>query len=157
MKRRNLLSSFKYAFNGMSHALKTQRNMKIHFVTAVAVVLVSLLLKLEVDEFLWIFLAITLVIVSETFNSFFEEFLDFVSPQYHEAVKHMKDMAAGSVLTASIFAITVAIIIFGKRFGFDLSVYASSVLFAYLFFVFIISIFIKDGKNKDKNDKPKKF
>ncbi len=154
MKRRNLLSSFKYAFEGMSHALKSQRNMKIHFVTASIVVAVSLILKLEVDEFLWIFLAITLVLVSEIFNSFFEEFLDFVSPQYHEAVKHMKDMAAGSVLTAAIFAVTVAIIIFGKRFGFNLSVYASIVLFAYLFFVFFISVFFKEKKNKE--DKSKK-
>ncbi len=154
MKRRNLLSSFKYAFEGMSHALKSQRNMKIHFVTAGTVVAVSLILKLEVDEFLWIFLAITLVLVSEIFNSFFEEFLDFVSPQYHEAVKHMKDMAAGSVLTAAIFAVTVAIIIFGKRFGFNLSVYASIVLFAYLFFVFFISVFFKEKKNKE--DKSKK-
>ncbi len=147
MKRRSLISSFKYAFNGISHVLKTQRNMKIHFATAGAVVVVSLFLRLEVDEFLWIFLAITLVLVSEIFNSFFEEFLDFVNPQYHESVKHMKDMAAGGVLTASIFAITVAIIIFGKRFGFDLSIYASIVLFAYLFFVFLISIFIKDKKS----------
>lgn len=136
----------------MSHALHTQRNMKIHFATAAAVVIVSLILKLEADEFLWIFLAITLVILSEVFNSFFEEFLDFVNPEYHEKVKHMKDMAAGGVLTSAIFAITVAFIIFGKRFGVDLSFYASFVLFAYLFLVFLISVFCKGEKSgKDKS------
>ncbi|BBJ27242.1 diacylglycerol kinase family protein [Athalassotoga saccharophila] len=145
MKRRTLINSFKYAFNGMAHALSTQRNMKIHFASAAAVIIVSLILKLEADEFLWIFLAITLVLLSETFNSFFEEFLDFVNPQYSEKVKHMKDMAAGGVLTAAIFAVTVAIIIFGKRFGINLALYASLVLFAYLFYIFII--FFKGGKN----------
>lgn len=156
MKSRSLLNSFKYAFNGMAHVLSTQRNMKIHFASAVGVIFVSLLLKLEVDEFLWIFLAITLVLLSETFNSFFEEFLDFINPQYSEKVKHMKDIAAGGVLTAAIFAVTVAIIIFGKRFGFSLSIYASSVLFSYLFFVFLISIFSKgekNGKNKSGNSR----
>ncbi len=147
MKRRSLINSFKYAFNGMAHTLSTQRNMKIHFVSAAAVVLVSLILRLEADEFLWIFLAITLVLLAETFNSFFEEFLDFVNPQYSEKVKHMKDMAAGGVLTAAIFAIMVAIIIFGKRFGLSLSLYASLVLFAYLFYVLIVSIFFKGEKN----------
>ncbi|PMP79466.1 MAG: diacylglycerol kinase, partial [Mesoaciditoga sp.] len=92
-----MIDSFKYAFNGMAHALSTQRNMKIHFASAIVVVFISLVLKLEADEFLWIFLAITLVLLSETFNSFFEEFLDFVNPQYSEKVKHMKDMAAGGV------------------------------------------------------------
>ncbi|HEU25165.1 MAG TPA: diacylglycerol kinase family protein [Mesoaciditoga lauensis] len=147
MKRRTLIDSFKYAFNGMAHALSTQRNMKIHFASAIVVVFISLVLKLEADEFLWIFLAITLVLLSETFNSFFEEFLDFVNPQYSEKVKHMKDMAAGGVLTAAIFAITVAIIIFGKRFGVNLSLYASLVLFAYLFYIFMISVFFKGGKS----------
>ncbi len=147
MKRRTLIDSFKYAFNGMAHALSTQRNMKIHFASAIAVVFISLVLKLEADEFLWIFLAITLVLLSETFNSFFEEFLDFVNPQYSEKVKHMKDMAAGGVLTAAIFAITVAIIIFGKRFGVNLSLYASLVLFAYLFYIFMVSVFFKGGKS----------
>ncbi|WP_428014093.1 diacylglycerol kinase family protein [Athalassotoga sp.] len=147
MKRRTLIDSFKYAFNGMAHALSTQRNMKIHFASAIVVVFISLVLKLEADEFLWIFLAITLVLLSETFNSFFEEFLDFVNPQYSEKVKHMKDMAAGGVLTAAIFAITVAIIIFGKRFGVNLSLYASLVLFAYLFYIFMVSVFFKGGKS----------
>ncbi|MGC8819049.1 MAG: diacylglycerol kinase family protein [Athalassotoga sp.] len=142
-----MIDSFKYAFNGMAHALSTQRNMKIHFASAIVVVFISLVLKLEADEFLWIFLAITLVLLSETFNSFFEEFLDFVNPQYSEKVKHMKDMAAGGVLTAAIFAITVAIIIFGKRFGVNLSLYASLVLFAYLFYIFMISVFFKGGKS----------
>ncbi|MGC8611891.1 MAG: diacylglycerol kinase family protein [Athalassotoga sp.] len=142
-----MIDSFKYAFNGMAHALSTQRNMKIHFASAIVVVFISLVLKLEADEFLWIFLAITLVLLSETFNSFFEEFLDFVNPQYSEKVKHMKDMAAGGVLTAAIFAITVAIIIFGKRFGVNLSLYASLVLFAYLFYIFMVSVFFKGGKS----------
>ncbi len=150
MKKR-MIDSFRFAFNGMVHALRTQRNMKIHFATAGFVVVVSLILKLEPDEFLWIFLAITLVLMAETFNSFFEEFLDFVNPQYHESVKHMKDMAAGSVLTAAIFAVVVAIIIFGKRFGVDLSVEASSVLFSYLGFTLVLSTFFKGEKNgKDK-------
>lgn len=152
MRRKSLLKSFKYAFEGMAHAFHTQRNMKIHFVTATVVVIVSLILRLEADEFLWIFLAITLVLLSEVLNSFFEEFLDFVNPEYHEKVKHMKDMAAGGVLTAAVFAVTVAVIIFGKKFGVDLSSYASLVLFAYLFFVFLISIFFKGGKDgKDKS------
>jgi|UniRef100_A0A7V3RFR0 diacylglycerol kinase (ATP) len=151
MKSRSLVDSFKYAFNGMVHVLKTQRNMKIHFTAAGAVVIVSLILQLEADEFLWIFLAITLVLMAETFNSFFEEFLDFVNPQYHESVKHMKDMAAGSVLTAAIFAVVVAVIIFGKKFGVDLSMDASLVLFGYLGFIFLLSLLSKGGKDgKDK-------
>lgn len=152
MKKRRLLSSFKAAFEGMAYTLKTQRNMKIHFAAAGGVIFFAIVLGIEADEILWIFLAIVLVLVSEILNTFFEDLLDFVNPQYSKAVKHMKDVAAAGVLTSAVFSVIVALIIFGNRFGSDTSVAAGILLLSYLVLVLIISVF-SGGEDDNKKSK----
>ncbi len=42
MKSRSLIESFNYAVNGIIYTLKTEKNMKIHFMAAIVVILLSL-------------------------------------------------------------------------------------------------------------------
>ena len=44
----SLIESFNYAFEGIIHVLRTQRNMRIHFAAAVAVLIAAL--AVDVDE-----------------------------------------------------------------------------------------------------------
>ena len=44
MKSKNILNSFKYAFNGIKTALKTERNMKIHITIMILVIIVGIIL-----------------------------------------------------------------------------------------------------------------
>ncbi|MFW6030549.1 MAG: diacylglycerol kinase, partial [Halanaerobiales bacterium] len=57
-----VVDSLNYAFEGIVHTLKTQRNMKIHFAIAFLVLLASLFVEISKLELIIIFFAITLVI-----------------------------------------------------------------------------------------------
>ncbi len=153
MKNHNILQSFACAFSGMAHIFKKERNMKIHFSAAIAIVILSMILNIGMNDMLWIFLAIALVMITEAMNTFFEELLNFISPQYNVSVKHMKDIAAGGVLTATIFAVIVALIVFGRKTGTDQSTLVDIVFFLYLGLIVLMSILggEKSGNEKDKS------
>lgn len=44
MKAKRLIDSLNYAFEGIIYGLKTQKNMKIHFLVAIVVLVASLFL-----------------------------------------------------------------------------------------------------------------
>lgn len=46
MKSRSLIESFNYAVSGIIYTLKTERNMRVHFIIAIIVIILSLFLIL---------------------------------------------------------------------------------------------------------------
>ncbi len=107
-----LIRSFGYAFKGVAYATTTQLNFRIHlFATAVAL-LMGYFLKISTAEWLWVAACITLVLVTELFNTMIEALTDFVSPGYNETAGRVKDMSAGTVVIAAAFALIVGLIIF---------------------------------------------
>jgi diacylglycerol kinase (ATP) len=70
------------------------------------------LLHISTSEWLWVALCITLVLVTEIFNTMIETLTDLVSPGYNEKAGHIKDMSAGAVVIAAIFALITGLIIF---------------------------------------------
>jgi diacylglycerol kinase len=107
------LDSFRHAFGGLWHAIKTQRNMRIHLAIAGAVLVLGL--YLQVDWLEWAVLALTIgfVLVAEMFNTVAEAAMDAATPYYHPLVKTAKDVAAGAVLLTSIIAVLVGLLILG--------------------------------------------
>jgi len=109
---KKLLNSFKYAFQGFSHATKTQLNFRVHlFATAIALLL-GWYLHLSANEWLWVILTITLVLAVELLNTAIEILTDMVSPNWNEKAGHVKDVSAAAVTIAAFFAIVVGCIIF---------------------------------------------
>jgi diacylglycerol kinase (ATP) len=106
------IKSFACAFAGIAAAFKTQTNVKMHFLAALVVVAVSLYFKINLTEWLFVISAIFLVLVSELFNTALEGLCDLYSSAYHPKIKFIKDVAAGAVLLAAIYALVVACIIF---------------------------------------------
>jgi diacylglycerol kinase (ATP) len=109
---KKLINSFGYAFKGVAHATATQLNFRIHLGATVLAVAFGWFLNISVSEWLWIALCITLVLVTELFNTMIEALTDLVSPGYNEKAGHIKDMSAGAVITSAIFALVTGIIIF---------------------------------------------
>jgi diacylglycerol kinase (ATP) len=68
--------------------------------------------KISGNEWLWVALSITIVLVTEVFNTMIEALTDLVSPGYNEKAGHIKDMSAGAVVIAAAFALLTGIIIF---------------------------------------------
>lgn len=113
MKR--LVRSFGHAFTGVGHGLRTQANMRIHTLAAVAVSAAGLWLQISPVE--WAILAVTIMIVmsAELFNTAIEAMVDRVGSGPHPLSKIAKDAAAGAVLVDAIGAVVVGVFIFGPR------------------------------------------
>ena len=70
------------------------------------------LIGLSSTEWIAIVFAIGSVLAAEAVNSSIEALADLVSPEYNEAIKRTKDLAAGAVLILAISAAIVGLIIF---------------------------------------------
>ncbi|AQS59897.1 diacylglycerol kinase family protein [Desulforamulus ferrireducens] len=115
---KGFLRSFTFALAGIRHVLRTQRNMKVHFAAATLAVAVGLFLHLSGFEWVLIFSAIFMVILTECINTAIEAMVDLVSPEYHPLAKIAKDCAAGAVLLAAMYALVVAgVILLPKLWG----------------------------------------
>jgi len=106
------LKSFRYAWNGLKILLKSEHNARIHFLAVIIVVAAGFLLGIARMEWIAIILAIGLVITAEIINSAIEYLVNFVSPDYHDLIKKVKDVSASAVLIAAIASLTVGLIIF---------------------------------------------
>lgn len=115
MKSRNLIDSFNYAIDGILHVFKTQRNMKIHFAIAMAVMFFCLFLDLTRVEFVIILFAISLVLIAEMINTAIETTIDMLVRNYNPMAKIAKNVAAGAVLIAAVNSVLVAYLIFFDR------------------------------------------
>lgn len=109
---RKRLRSFKYAFHGIWLLVRYEHNAWIHCFAAVCVLLAGFLLNLSAEEWIVIAFAIGLVLAAEAINSSIEALADLVSPEYNEAIKRTKDLAAGAVLILAITAAIVGFIVF---------------------------------------------
>lgn len=109
----NVLISLKNAYIGLSYCFKTQRNMIIHTLVGVVVIILALLLRVPQAGILFLLVAITFVIVAEAFNTAIEKAIDLFSKERNELAKASKDVAAGAVLLSSFFAVIVGILILG--------------------------------------------
>ncbi len=115
MKARKLLDSFNDAIAGVIYALKTQRNMKIHFAMAAAAMILGLFTGLDRIELLLLFFTVALVLVAEMINTSIEAAVDLMMETYHPLAKVAKNVAAGAVLISAVNAVVAAYILFFDR------------------------------------------
>jgi diacylglycerol kinase len=113
--RRNLSSfvaGFAYAAQGLAEAIRTQFNIRFHFVATLAALGLSFYLKLGHTEWCLIILAIAIVWIAELLNTALEYLTDFVSPEYNDIAGKVKDIAASSALVAAAASAAIGLIIF---------------------------------------------
>jgi diacylglycerol kinase (ATP) len=121
MKKRNLIDSFNAAIEGIIYTIKTQRNMRLHFLFAIMIILFSIFLQLERTELLIVCFTVSLVLICEMFNTAIEKVIDLITSDFHPLARIIKDVAAGCVLIASILAVIVGYLVFAKYIiNFDL-------------------------------------
>ena len=109
---KKLINSFKYAIEGFVSSFKTERNMKIHVLAMIIVIIFGFYLKINLIEWCFIALAIALVIGAELFNTAIETIVDMVSPEKNQKAKLAKDISAAAVLVFAIGALVTGVIIF---------------------------------------------
>jgi diacylglycerol kinase (ATP) len=108
----SLLDSFNYAFEGVIHVLRTQRNMRIHFAVAVAVLVAAVALGVDKVQLIALLLAIAFVLIAEMINTAIEAAIDVATTAFDPMAKLAKDIAAGAVLIAAVCATAVGYLVF---------------------------------------------
>ena len=111
----SLFESFNYAFEGIIHVLRTQRNMRIHFAIAVVVLLAALATGVDKNELIALLLAIAFVLIAEMVNTAIEGAIDVATTSFDPMAKLAKDIAAGAVLIATVTAVAIGYLVFADR------------------------------------------
>jgi diacylglycerol kinase (ATP) len=111
----SILESFNYAFEGIIHVLRTQRNMRIHFAVATLVLVAALASGVEKLELIALLLAIAFVLIAEMVNTAIEGAIDVATTSFDPMAKLAKDIAAGAVLIASAVAVAVGYLVFSGQ------------------------------------------
>lgn len=107
-----LHKSFKFALTGIFYVFISQRNMRIHILTAFLVILAGFYFKIGLTEWIFLSIAITLVLAAETINTAIETLVDLYTQEFHPLAKRAKDLAAGAVLFTAVNAIVIGSIVF---------------------------------------------
>jgi len=110
-----VLDSFNYAFEGIIHVLRTQRNMRIHFVVAFLVLVAALVVNVTKLELIALVISITFVLIAEMLNTGIEAAIDIATTSFDPMAKLAKDIAAGAVLIASVNAVMVGYLVFAGK------------------------------------------
>ena len=108
----NRLKSVGYAFKGAFLLLKTEASIKIQVVIAIIVTITGFYYNISSNEWIVQVLAIGLVMSIEGVNTAIEEMANFIHPERHNRIGLIKDIAAGAVFIASVFASIVGLIIY---------------------------------------------
>jgi len=113
--RPTVLESFNNSIEGIVHVLRTQRNMRIHFAIAVAVLAVAAVVGVSKIELVALLLAIAFVLVAEMINTAVESAIDVSTTAFDPMAKLAKDIAAGAVLIASVNAVAIGYLVFAGK------------------------------------------
>ena len=107
--------SFTYAFSGVMHAVRHERNMRFHLCTAVTVSAISAICGISRAELLAVVICISSVISAELINTAVENAVDAASKNVSPKAKAAKDCAAGAVLICALFSAVCGTVIFINR------------------------------------------
>ncbi len=157
-KNKTFFSAAKNALNGIIHAFKTERNLRIDYIIGLLVFVFSLFFDFTKTEYICLILTIGFVIFAEMINSTVEYIVDLITEEYNLKAKAAKDIAAGAVLVSSGISVIVAYFLFYDKISQAstrlLTAVLSSkthILFTILFALVILTIILKGIFSKDRN------
>ena len=121
MQENKIIESFNAAIEGFLYVVKTERNMRIHFLFAILIILLGIYLNFTPLEIMILVLTITLVLAAEMINTAIELIVDIiVDMEFHPIAKIIKDASAGVVLLAAINAAIVGYLLFSSKVPFTM-------------------------------------
>lgn len=109
---RRFFKAFVYAWNGILHGIKAERNMKMHVLAAIVVVVAGVLTKLSQVEWLIVMILIGGMFALELMNAAIERVVDLVTSERHPLAQQAKDLAAGAVLVFAIISAIIGLLLF---------------------------------------------
>jgi len=110
---RSCADSFRYAFSGWWHVIRTQRNAWIHAIVSLVVLLMCIWLRITPRDWAIIILAVAIVWAAEFFNTALEAIVDLAAPNQSHLARTSKDVGAAAVLIAAVASVMIGILILG--------------------------------------------
>ena len=104
--------SFYYAIKGWGHALKTELNLKFDVLVAILTIVLGIVFKISINEWMICITLIGLVLSAELMNTAIETVVDMFTREKNELAGKAKDISAGAVLILAIASAIVGGIIF---------------------------------------------
>lgn len=109
---KKFLRGFTFAWAGISHGFKTERNFKIHVFSAVTVILLGIVTKLSFVEWFIVLILIGGMLALELMNTAVERLVDLATEEVHPLAKQAKDVAAGAVLVFAFMSAVIGLLLF---------------------------------------------
>ena len=106
---------FACAGRGLVEVLRDEPSGRVHVVAVLVVGALGLWLHLPALEWAVLALAAGGVVAAEALNTAIERLSDRVSKEEENAIRIVKDMAAGGVLAATVGAVLVGLVVLGPR------------------------------------------
>lgn len=104
-----IVISFLHAFNGVVYTLTTQLNFRIELFISFFMIILYAQIQITLFEWMIVLMSLGFVLVAELTNTVLEVTCDLISLKYNLQIKHIKDVAAGSVL----FCLFIVVVING--------------------------------------------
>ena len=101
------MKRFKYALDGLKILIQKDYKFLLHVFAMIVAIVFGLVLNINRIEWIFILIAIALVLTVEALNTAIEYVVDLVTVEYHDLAKYAKDIAAFSVLIVSILAFII--------------------------------------------------
>jgi diacylglycerol kinase (ATP) len=139
---RGFVESFNASVEGFIYVLKTERNMRIHFLAALFFLLLGIALNFSPFEMITLTMTIALVLATEMINTVVELIVDVIKSEFHPMARIIKDVSAGAVLLVSINAVIVGYILFAKRLPLNIDTTLSGIKGSSWHITFIILILV---------------
>jgi diacylglycerol kinase len=98
MKNDNFIQSVICAAKGLLAAIKKEKNFIIYFAHIAITILINIAICLSPWQWAIYILCIIGVFSSECINTAIETLCNYISCEYDERIKYIKDVAAGAVL-----------------------------------------------------------
>ena len=116
MKNKKIVTSLIHAADGVLSALRTERNLRFHFVIANLICIFAAFYKLTKPEWAILISSIFTVITAELINTAVENAVDTATEEIRTTAKIAKDAAAGAVLLSATGAVITGFFLFGDIF-----------------------------------------
>lgn len=112
MQKPPFYKSLSFAIKGLIWMFKNERNFQLEIIGLFLNFFLIVFFKLNRFDSAIILLLCGFVLTAEILNTGIEKLCDFIEPKFHSKIGIIKDIAAGAVLLATIFAVIIGTLIY---------------------------------------------
>ncbi len=103
------------SLNGLKASYKSEQSLYIHLLASITLIILSIIFKITLIEWLVIIAIIGITLAVELVNTAIESTVDLVTKEYHPLAKKAKDIASAAEFVLAITSTVTSLIIFVSR------------------------------------------